>query len=247
MDIMSKFTVKPLLIALAVMTVLAGAASFIAWNRGTTIDAQQVTIDTQEGRITSLTADNQTLKDANDHQTGVIDTLAEKFKALVGKNQELETARADAVKGKEAAVAKLNRYQSSIQQQRQVIYANDANCKDWAARPVCPAVSDSLRDEWQKANDNSGENPAAGNPNPPIGGNRPEPAADTWPSATTSASNSGDEGMSDPLLFERTTGSYATASLGWLWAGDHSAESDQSLIRQVETNQRQVNLVSLEW
>lgn len=248
MDIMSKFTVKPLLIALALMAIALSVVSIVAWNQASTIDAQEVTIETQTGTINDLNASNKALASANDHQTQKIADLVARYNKLVGIASELEESKRAAVKQRDTAFAKLDNYRRSLNQQRQVIYDTDKTCADWGSRPVCPAISHSLPDEWNKAIGVSNQNGTAGSAEPAAGGDRAEFTGSPAIATTTDTSDSERSGMPE-LLFEQTAGFYATGLLGSLFPVSNPDTSDQSLIREIKADrrQRQVNLVSLEW
>ena len=108
------------------------------------LDGQTQLAGQRGERIGELTGANASTKTANDK-------LAAMLAAEVGKRQDTDRALAEARAARDTARSERDAAQTALRKTREVIYATDPTCADWAARPVCGAISDSLSDQWDQA------------------------------------------------------------------------------------------------
>lgn len=186
-SILSKLTVKPLLIACAVQLVALGILTTLYLGRGDTIEAQQGTIAAQK---TSLEQAGQAIVaagEANAESQLVIADLKQRLADAIGQNQRTEEANAAALAQLAAARRDRDRYRAEAQRLKEATYATDPTCADWGARPVCPAISDQLRDRWARAAGGGGEAGSGGSAGAPAGGPGPAAAGSGTPAPGTGA------------------------------------------------------------
>jgi hypothetical protein len=139
-----------LLIVIGLLTAGLGLVAKGYAKRGEQIEALEAERDgwkevaaTQAESIASLDAANRS------NLTNVHD-LATRLSEAIGKNQDTEAAlakaRQEAANAKRAATQALD----NLRKSRETLYAQDDDCRAWAAQPVCRAVSDSLRQQWSQ-------------------------------------------------------------------------------------------------
>lgn len=149
--ILEKLTVKPLLIACGVLLLALSVVTMLYVGRGQTIDAQAATITQLQGQVTAANESVAAATRVNSGQTEKIRELVTRIRGLVGQNEELEEARRAALAERDRARLERDRRHREVQQLKEKIYANDQDCADWGARPVCAALTDQLRLEWGDA------------------------------------------------------------------------------------------------
>lgn len=161
MSILSKLTVKPLLwtiLALLVLLVVQWGVNkaAVASARTAVAEAKAAVADVS-GKLTVSDEALAAAATANTSNTAVIKDLQQRLSDAVGRRQEVQAALAKAEADRDAARAARNAATAALNAQREKTYANDPSCAAWGARPVCGAISDGLRQQWQDA-----ATPAAG-------------------------------------------------------------------------------------
>lgn len=134
-----------IVIALAGLLVLQGArhdAKVAALDRD--LAGHKQLAEQRGERIGELTRANASTKTANDQ-------LAKMLEDEVRAGQNTAKLLADARQQRDTARSERDAAQTALRNAREVIYATDPTCADWAARPVCGAISDSLSDQWDQA------------------------------------------------------------------------------------------------
>ena len=174
-SILAKLTVKPLLIACAVQLVALGILTTLYIGRGDTIEAQQGTIAAQKASLEQAGRAITAAGEANAASQAAIEDLKQRLADAIGQNQRTEEANAAAMAQLAAARRDRDRYRAEAQRLKEATYATDPTCNEWGARPVCPAISDQLRDRWARAASGGGEAGSGGSAGAPAGG--PGPAA----------------------------------------------------------------------
>ena len=140
-----------LLIVIGLLTAGLGLVAKGYAKRGEQIEALKAERDgwkdlaeTREVSISNLTT-------ANDANFQNVRKLSDQLSNAIGKNQDTEAAlaiaRQEAANAKRAATQALD----NLRKSRETLYAQDNDCRAWAAQPVCRAVSDSLRQQWGQA------------------------------------------------------------------------------------------------
>lgn len=104
------------------------AATTRAIELNTALSGKDVTIDDLAGRLNAMVKETKGLQ-------AMVIRLHDKLKS--------------AQRERDAARAQLHTY-------RETLYATDAECADWARRPVCGALSHSLLQQWTEAADAAG-------------------------------------------------------------------------------------------
>ncbi|HZX79871.1 MAG TPA: hypothetical protein VFE72_02820 [Lysobacter sp.] len=156
--LIGKLTVTPLLYACgALLVVCIGLGVALALARAdvqTAQAAQKVAEgqrDTAQAAAAALDAELDAVVATNGSKSTVIDQLVDQITAMVETAKGLAAARDAAIARADASDAKRAALQRQIDHQRSQTYANDADCRAWNARPVCPAVTDGVLDDWQRA------------------------------------------------------------------------------------------------
>ena len=98
----------------------------------------------RDRRITELDA-------ANAGNQDVVRDLQNRLAEAVGQQQATDKINRDAVAARDAARRERDTALAKLNSQREHDYATDPTCADWARRPVCGAISRSLRDQWEAA------------------------------------------------------------------------------------------------
>lgn len=177
-----KLAVKPLLIACLVLGALLIAASIGLYVQNAKIDGLQVAQTALKSENAQLV---QTLKDAtstNEHQTQTVHQLTDKLREVVGQRDQAEEANRKAVAARNAAERARQRAYTELQRIKADIYENDPTCAAWGARPVCPAIDDRLRQQWEEARrgdplgDHRSSDPEVGDGRPVASDDRSAPA-----------------------------------------------------------------------
>lgn len=146
---------KGLLWAIGILLLIVAALAAALVVQGARHDAKVAGLDRdlagqtqlaeqRASRIGELTRANASTKDANDQ-------LAKMLEDEVRAGQNTAKLLADARQQRDTARSERDAAQTALRNAREVIYATDPTCADWAARPVCGAISDSLSDQWNQA------------------------------------------------------------------------------------------------
>lgn len=210
-SILGKLTIKPLLIAVGVLLLALAVLTTLYIGRGSTIDSQAETIATQKRALEQAASAIKAADDANAAAMATVTDLNRRLTEAIGQNQRTEEANAAALAQLDKARRDRDRYRAEAQRLKEATYATDPTCNEWGARPVCPAISDQLRDQWARAAGGRGEagsvggaGAAAGGPGPEAAGSGPAPAG-----ARPGFALSRILGAGPPLLLEPAAGSHA--------------------------------------
>lgn len=168
MNILSKLTVKPLLwtsgILLVVAIALAGALVVqSAWNSAE-VAGLEAKVASTDAALTlakhDLAVTGKSLNNAlqtNLSMKTSVDDLAQRLQDEVGRRQNTQAALEQAEHQRDAARSSRDTAIHNLKTEREKLYATDATCADWGARPVCAAVSDSLQEQWGRATSPGGD------------------------------------------------------------------------------------------
>ena len=140
-----------LLIVIGLLTAGLGLVAKGYAKRGEQIEALEAERDGWKELAETRAQSVSNLTTANDANLANVKRLSEDLKDAIGRNQDTEAAlakaRAEAAASKRAATMALD----NLRKSRENLYAQDDDCRAWAAQPVCRAVSDSLRQQWGQA------------------------------------------------------------------------------------------------
>lgn len=172
-SILAKLTVKPLLIAIGVLLLALAVLTALYTSRGATLAAQAETIRAQEATITTARDTILAAEAANQAAMATIADLNTRLADAIGQNQRVEEANAAARAALAKAQRDRNRYLAELNRLKEATYATDPDCAEWGARPVCPAISDQLRDQWTRSSLGGGEAGSGGGPGAAVRGAGP--------------------------------------------------------------------------
>ena len=179
-------TVKPLLWTILALLIALSVLGVLYHARGTELDGMQAKVDAAAKVQAQAEANLEAAVKTNASQKGVINDLALRLSNAIGQKQAVEEINATALASRDAAVAARARAETELRRLKETVYATDATCAAWGNQPVCPAISDQLRLQW--------DNASTGDRNP-VGGS-PGAAAD--PDRTPAAGDSGSGTRADP-------------------------------------------------
>lgn len=161
MNILSNLTVKPLLwatgILLLVSAVLAGALVVQNARHSAALATVNASLATSENQLKVTGRSLAGALQSNLSMKTSVDDLAQRLQDEVGRRQETQAILERAENQRDAAKAARDTALSNLKTEREKLYATDATCADWGARPVCAAVSDSLQDQWRRATQPGGD------------------------------------------------------------------------------------------
>lgn len=161
----SKFTVKPLLIAVGVLLLAVGVLVAILLVENSSHRASMAAVEGQrdvaQAEVRTLRQAFNTMFEANTTNVGNVKQLAQALKNQIGREQRTAQALADADTALAAARAKAADYQRQLLAQRTETYANDPTCAAWGRAAVCGGITGSVFEQWEAARD-PGRNDGAG-------------------------------------------------------------------------------------
>lgn len=212
MSILSRLTVTPtpllyasgallvLSVGLATALVVQDARHAAALAELTTAkQAAEASADIEATKAEVFLDKLRELAQTNGQQRGVVDDLAHRLKSAIGQAQATARVLADVIEQRDAAHAERDRTLAQLTQLRETLYANDPSCATWGARPVCGALSDSLRDQWTRARTGAGPagdaGPGGGGRGAAAGADRPHPDRSANPAAGPTAGETARSGL----------------------------------------------------
>jgi hypothetical protein len=155
MGILSNLTVKPLLwacgILLALLLTACGALYVQAAAHDRDIAIAKAATSECETKLEATSTANQNLAAANAKQQAAVEDLVGKLDRAIGETERLDILLADAEARASAAHRERDRALAQVTELREKIYATDPSCAAWGAAPVCAAISDGVREGWNKA------------------------------------------------------------------------------------------------
>lgn len=162
MNILSKLTVKPLLWAVGILLVVASGLAIALFvqgaHHGAVVSKLEAKVTTTKASLDSaehdLSVTGKSLSNAlqsNLSMKGSVDDLVRRLQEEVGRRQNTQAVLEQAENQRDAARAARDSAINTLKTEREKLYATDATCADWGARPVCPAVSGSLPEQWRRA------------------------------------------------------------------------------------------------
>lgn len=172
-------------------------AGLLALNlaQGTAFFVQSKLLDAEKTKVTAVQTERDSARSesaeksdqlralarVNEANRGVADELARRLKEAVGQEQQTQSILAKAVAERDTARRARAAAETKLSQQRQVTYATDPTCREWGARPVCAAISDSVWQQWEAARSGADAGPDRGGSEAPAGAHRAD--ADRGPAA----------------------------------------------------------------
>lgn len=203
-NLMAKLSVKPLLIACGVLVLACAALTTTLLISNAAHDAAMARM---EGRADKLSAQLSSAQDsaaalytANQSQTQAIRELQQRLSDAVGQEQRTAEVLQSTTAQRDAERTARQRAETALRAQRDQTYATDSTCAAWGRAPVCAAISDSLRQQWEETRATaSGGNGGGGSAQAPAGAHpaapdrsspfasRPDPRHPVWGSGVPAA------------------------------------------------------------